>query len=79
MRLPLLGPLAGCEPDLIDRVEIETPCTVSWDSMYGDEQVRQLHAAMEERVDVRERSVGALGCGRHRSRDRNVAQFSQPG
>ncbi len=26
--------------DLVDRIEIETPCQVSWDSMYGDDRIR---------------------------------------
>jgi len=56
MRLPLLGPLAGCEPDLIDGVEIETPCTVSWDSMYGDDQVRHCGQCRQNVYNVAELS-----------------------
>ena len=37
-RLPLLP--SPSPPDAVDRVEIQTPCDVAWDSMYGDDQVR---------------------------------------
>jgi hypothetical protein len=36
IRLPLFRP----EPDPVDRIEIQTPCSVPWDSMYGDERIR---------------------------------------
>ena len=36
IRLPLFRP----ELDPVDRIEIETPCSVPWDSMYGDERIR---------------------------------------
>jgi hypothetical protein len=35
-RLPLFRP----ELDPVDRIEIPTPCSVPWDSMYGDERIR---------------------------------------
>ncbi len=36
IRLPLLR----SELDPVDRIEIPTPCAVSWDSMYGDDRIR---------------------------------------
>ncbi len=36
IRLPLFRP----ELDPVDRIEIPTPCSVPWDSMYGDERIR---------------------------------------
>ena len=36
IRLPLFRPAL----DPVDRIEIQTPCTVPWDSMYGDERIR---------------------------------------
>lgn len=36
IRLPLFRP----ELDPVDRIEIPTPCSVPWDSMFGDERIR---------------------------------------
>ena len=52
MRLLLFQP----RPDAVDRVEIQTPCTVSWDSMYGDDQVRHCGQCRQNVYNVAEMS-----------------------
>ncbi len=48
IRLPVLR----TEPDRVDRVEIATPCEVSWDSMYGDERVRHCGSCRQNVYNV---------------------------
>ena len=50
MRLPLLRP----ELDPVDRIEIQTPCTVPWDSMYGDERIRHCGSCRKNVYNVAE-------------------------
>jgi hypothetical protein len=52
MRLPLFQP----ELDPVDRIEIQTPCTVPWDSMYGDERVRHCGSCRKNVYNVAELS-----------------------
>jgi hypothetical protein len=50
IRLPLLRP----ELDPVDRIEIPTPCSVPWDSMYGDQRVRHCGSCRKNVYNVAE-------------------------
>jgi hypothetical protein len=50
IRLPLFRP----ELDPVDRIEIQTPCTVPWDSMYGDERIRHCGSCRKNVYNVAE-------------------------
>jgi hypothetical protein len=50
IRLPLFRP----EPDPVDRIEIQTPCSVPWDSMYGDERIRHCGSCRKNVYNVAE-------------------------
>ena len=50
MRLPLFRP----ELDPVDRIEIQTPCTVPWDSMYGDQRIRHCGSCRKNVYNVAE-------------------------
>jgi hypothetical protein len=40
-------PVIARDPDVVDRVEIPTPCTVPWDAMRGDDAVRHCGACKQ--------------------------------
>jgi hypothetical protein len=50
IRLPLFRP----ELDPVDRIEIPTPCTVPWDSMYGDNRIRHCGSCRKNVYNVAE-------------------------
>jgi hypothetical protein len=50
IRLPLLQP--GLDP--VDRIEIPTPCSVPWDSMYGDQRVRHCGSCRKNVYNISE-------------------------
>jgi hypothetical protein len=47
-------PLFRHEPDPVDRIEIQTPCSVPWDSMYGDERIRHCGSCRKNVYNVAE-------------------------
>ncbi len=50
IRLPLFRP----ELDPVDRIEIPTPCTEPWDSMYGDNRIRHCGSCRKNVYNVAE-------------------------
>jgi hypothetical protein len=50
IRLPLFRP----ELDPVDRIEIPTPCSVPWDSMYGDDRTRHCGSCRKNVYNVAE-------------------------
>ena len=50
IRLPLFRP----EPDPVDRIEIQTPCSVPWEGMYGDQHVRHCGSCRKNVYNVTE-------------------------
>ena len=50
IRLPLFRP----ELDPVDRIEIPTPCSVPWDSMYGDGRIRHCGSCRKNVYNVAE-------------------------
>ena len=50
IRLPLIRP----ELDPVDHIEIPTPCSVPWDSMYGDQRIRHCGSCRKNVYNVAE-------------------------
>jgi hypothetical protein len=50
IRLPLIRP----ELDPVDHIEIPTPCSVPWDSMYGDQRIRHCGSCRKDVYNVSE-------------------------